>query len=122
MASEYKVGDRVDIEIKGATVTRYFPASNQIELDYGSDEFPGETYVVTDAPGVTVTRIPPQPQAGQVWEHPDVGDVWISQSNGFLWTCPAGATVAHKVDEVDWSGARCVYPPDAVAPDPEVAG
>lgn len=108
--SDYKPGDRVRIvhTIEEATVA-----------DIG--EHRGERYIFVKYPGgamtfcpdrdiYTVTRLAPTPQAGQVWQHPEHGEMHILTGMSGRIAHAAHEALVFAVEELDWTGGRCVYP------------
>lgn len=104
-------GTQVDVTIRGAEIVATWP-DGQIEVAYGTGQHRAEACVTITDPSVTITPAAVTPQPGQVWEHPELGYRHILPSrSGQLWAKSPDASVDVPVGDVDWSGARCVYPP-----------
>lgn len=101
--SSFQPGDVVDITIRGAKVS--FACSDTIEVDI--DDYRHTIY--PECPGVTVTRRAPQPQAGELWEHPKHGRMLFTDFSGDLWAWDMQES-GHALSGLDMSGARRLYP------------
>lgn len=106
MSTDFKPGDVVDIEIKGAKVTivdgRFMEFQTQDPDEHLSLNLP--------VPGVTITRRAPQPQAGDVWRIEGWGTCFVTGINGDL-TITDVEGLRIGADSVDFTGATRLYPP-----------
>lgn len=106
--NDIKVGEDVDIEIKGARVDDI--------LNDGGISFRlvnGDYLWLTPAEGVTITRRAPQPQAGEVWELgcASVVHVLDEQRDGQVVTVGRFRHGGSRlIEDFDFSGATRLYP------------
>lgn len=111
MTEQFAPGTPVDVTIRGAEIVATWP-DGQIEVAYGTGQHKGEACVYPDHPTVTVTRLAPTPQAGQVWVWPDgdVRHIVCGFKSTVLWGNRPDGTELTRVSNLDFSHARCVYP------------
>lgn len=106
-------GDRVNITIEDARVTEV--TSTRIVV---STTDHGGFFLDPNDPNVTVTKLAPQPQAGEVWEGvrdnigEPIGLLWVTQNGGRS----ASGSLEYPLHKLDFTGARCVYPPERATP------
>lgn len=115
MATEYQPGDRVRVVIEDAKVIQVLGGGQRIFLE-SSEILGGSFGMDSTATSVTITRLTPTPQAGEVWEHPKHGAMFIHTRENLVggdsrpWARTASGS-SWPIDKIDFSGGRRVYPP-----------